>query len=205
MFETFSPEQIEIMLSALSERLGKEEFEHSLMCAETCTQLAQIYGADLESAFVAGLLHDWDKELEPAELLARAEDFGIEIDDYVKAHPKLLHEKTGALAAREFFLYESSSNFDIGDRVVKAISRHTLAATDMHELDMIVYISDMIEPYRDYEGVEDLREMVGTVSLETLFMQALEKTVHSLLSRRRLIHPRSIEVWNSYTKKGERS
>lgn len=203
MFKRFSELEIEEMLKAMQDRLSAEEFAHVLGVGETATQLAQIYASDLELAFVAGILHDWDKETPATELLEKAETYGMAIDEYYREAPKLLHEKTGARGAREYFLYESPEAFDIGDRVVEAISRHTLAAPDMSELDMIIYIADLIEPHRDYAGVEDLREMVGTVSLEMLFIQALERTINSLVARRLKIHPTTIAVWNHYCHKGD--
>ena len=39
----------------------------------------------------------------------------------------------------------------------------------MTPLDMVVYLADMIEPNRDYPGVQDLRDAVGAVSLSELF------------------------------------
>lgn len=205
MFKRFSPEQIECMLDALAKRLSEKELTHALYTAETASQLASIYGADEELAYVAGLLHDWDKEESSEELFKKAERFCIKIDEFNRKNPKLLHEKTGSASVHEYFLYEISEPFDLGDRVVGAIARHTLAATDMSDLDMVIYVADMIEPTRDYGGVEGLRELVGSIALEALFMQALAKTLESLVVRRRTIHPQSLEVWNSYVSKGENS
>lgn len=203
MFESFNSSQIERMITALSDRLSKDGFQHSLYTAETAAQLAGLYGVEPELAFVAGLLHDWDKEVDSHEILKKAERYCIKVDDFTRKRPSLLHEKTGSVSVHEYFLYEISEPFDIGDRVIEAISTHTLACQDMTDLSMVVYIADMIEPTRDFEGVEDLREVVGSVSLESLFMQAFAKTITSLVNRRMTVHPSSIESWNAYISRGD--
>ena len=67
----------------------------------------------------------------------------------------------------------------------------------MSDLDMVVYLADMIEPDRGFPGVDDLREAVGTVPLPDLFALGYQHSVSHLVSARRRIHPATVAVWNT--------
>ena len=47
-------------------RLSDYRFYHSVCVAEAAVQLAERFGADVEQAYVAGILHDVMKEEEPS-------------------------------------------------------------------------------------------------------------------------------------------
>jgi HD superfamily phosphohydrolase YqeK len=65
----------------------------------------------------------------------------------------------------------------------------------MTRLDKIDYISDYIEPYRDFEGVSELRRM-AMEDLDSAVRFALDFTISDLLNTGRLIHPRTLEARN---------
>jgi predicted HD superfamily hydrolase involved in NAD metabolism len=175
----------------LEERLTEFRFLHSISVSDTAIRLAQYYNVDENEAAVAGLLHDWDKNLTDEELLERAREFGIEPTDHQEDMANLLHARTGACAvAREFP--------EVSSAVIQAIDRHTSAAPDMTDLDMIIYVADMIEPLRSQGNLTELRVLAGKVPLEVLFFKAYETTMSHLISRHRFIHPDSMVVWNEY-------
>lgn len=182
---------------ALEERLGERALAHSQGVAETARLLALIYGVDADAARLAGLLHDWHRELDHDELLSTAQDERIEITEADLQSPRLLHSRTGAADLRRVFP-------EISDEVVSAIDRHTLGDPEMTDLDKIVYVADMIEPARRYPGVDDLREVAGIVSLDDLFAQAYAHTVRHLVEQRLRIHPKTVDVWNRLVAKDER-
>ena len=64
--------------------------------SETAARLASAYGADVEQARIAGVLHDWDRERGPEGLLAAAREAGVEISDIDERVPYLLHPRTAA-------------------------------------------------------------------------------------------------------------
>jgi predicted HD superfamily hydrolase involved in NAD metabolism len=180
-------------LPLLEERLDGQRLAHSLAVAETAAALAGRYDVDATKARVAGLLHDWDKGLGDEQLMGRAERFGINPDSHGGLFA-LLHAQTGAAAVGERFP-------ELDDEVIQAIARHTTAAPDMTELDMVVYVADMIEPLRSDGDLAPLRALVGTVSLEELFLKSLEMSMVHLVRSHRFIHPASLEVWNTYVSK----
>ena len=178
-------------LAAIEARLGKKAAKHCKRVSDAATALAVVYGVDADLARLAGLLHDWDREQTPEALLAAARQAGIEITPADEATPHLLHARTGAVAA-------AAALPGLPDEVVTAISRHTIGAMDMSGLDMVVYLADMIESHRDYDGVEGLRAAVGVVSLAELFARGYQQSTTHLIDARRRIHPVTIDVWNEY-------
>ncbi len=177
--------------SAVRSRLGAKAAGHSERVAETSAGLAVAYGADIDDARLAGLLHDWDREVPRGELVDTARDAGLAVSDSDVAVPKLLHSRTGAAAVRARFP-------ELPDAVVSAVSKHTVGAVEMSDLDRIVFIADMIEPARDYPGVEELRDAVGTVSLAELFALAYQQSVRHLVDARKRIHEDTVAVWNAH-------
>ena len=175
----------------LEKRLTDYRFLHSISVADTAASLAKTYGVDVQEARIAGLLHDWDKHYSDDELIKRARQFRIPIIDYEDDMAALLHAQTGAAALKREFP-------ELSKAVLQAVARHTAAAPDMSDLDMVVYIADMIEPLRTQGNLTTLRAMVGKGSLEELFIKAYEITMRHLVTRHRFIHPDSLAVWNAY-------
>lgn len=178
-------------LAAITARLGKKAAKHCKRVSDAATALALVYGIDPDLARLAGLLHDWDREQTPEQLLAAARAAGIEITLADEATPHLLHARTGAVAV-------ANALPGLPGEVVTAISRHTIGAQGMSALDMVVYLADMIESHRDFDGVEALRTAVGAVSLAELFALGYQQSMRHLIDARKRIHPVTIDVWNEH-------
>ena len=178
----------------LVERVSPKRFKHIMGVADTCEQLAKLYGVDPKKAKLAGLLHDWDKGMNDEEARARVYELGMEdeLDPYVvETMPRVLHGVTAARALGRQFP-------SIPADVLQAVDRHTTAALDMSPLDMVVYIADAIEPNRKYGRIDELRSAVGKVSLEELYYKTYEYWVFLLFERRQTLHPDTIRIWNEY-------
>lgn len=190
-------EFLEPYKAVISELLDDYGFEHSLNVASTARLLATLYGVDEREALLGGLLHDWDRCVPNDQIVPKAKKFGIQLDEVLLANPHLLHAHTGAHSAREYFA--ASDSFEpLSDAVVGAIANHTVGRPHMSDLEMIVYIADMIEPTRKGDYADPLREMVGTVGLTALFKQCYQATMTFLVKNRMLIHPDTFRVWNAY-------
>ena len=190
-------ELLQRVSDAVDKRLSGKRLEHVHSVSEYAAKLAEIYGANVFDAKVAGLLHDWDKLLTDDELPARLDELGIERPAHIEFLYPVLHSYTGAVAVRREFP-------ELTDEIESAISRHTLGAVDMSDLDMVIFIADMIEPLRKAKkrpDVKRMREMVGTVSLEELYFEGYAATIRSLVERKRFIHPMAFEIWNGLVEK----
>lgn len=191
--DALSEEFFEARRKELKARLPKKSrYRHSLGVAEESARLARRYGADVRKARLAGLLHDWDKGYDDEGIRVRVSQLGLEVDPFLlKRMPQLLHGPTAAAALARRFP-------QLPDDVVNAIERHTAGSTDMSELDMIVYIADVIEPNRDFPGVDALRKLSEKEGLEDLFVDVSAHVLMNLVERRRFVHPHTLEVWNHY-------
>ncbi len=144
---------------------------HAIGVCETAREMAKKYGADETLAARAGILHDVTKALNTKQQLLLAEKWNVNLTDFERANPQLLHAKTGAAAAREIF--------GECEAVQSAIEWHTTGKPNMTKLEKIVYLADMIEPNRTYPGVETIRA-AAEKDLDEGVLLALERTIAHL-------------------------
>lgn len=177
------------MLDALEKDLTAKRFRHSWGVSQTAERLALRHGLDAAQASIAGLLHDCARELSKKELLSTAEAFGIVMNDVERAEPVLLHAPIAAHWAAE--------KYGVTDQAVcQAIAVHTVGAKTMSPLDKVLYLADMIEPGRQYPGVEELR-VLADIDLDQALLSALEQSIRYILQGGGLLHPATIEARNS--------
>lgn len=185
--------RLEEIRSLLEVRMRDRErrYIHSLGVAQTAVNLAREYGVDEYDAAYAGLLHDWDKVLGDHEILARSVQYGIEVAGSPSAAVGLLH---GSVAAYELpHIFEDAS-----PAVCRAVARHTIGAVDMSALDMVVFIADAIEPHRHGAYAEELRSLVGSVSLDELFFRCFSQGLTYVISGGRYLYPTAVTIYNVY-------
>ena len=179
--------------TAVDNRLSGRRLEHVHSVSEYAAELAEMYGVNTFDAKIAGLLHDWDKLLVDDELPARMAELGIELPEHVELLMPVLHSFTGAKAVEREFP-------ELEPQIISAIWNHTLGAVEMGDLDMVIFVADMIEPTRSAEKrphLTELREAAGKIPLEDLYFLAYRETMFSLIERRRYIHPAAFDIWNS--------
>ena len=139
------------MKKQLKKLLSHDRYVHSVNVCNTACELAKRFGCDENKAYIAGLLHDCAKCIPYEQTLKLCEDFDIELDEFDEQIPALIHSKLGEKLA--------SSHFGIHDEeVLEAIKWHTLGHPDMRNIAKIVYVADMIEPTRCFDGIEKLRD-----------------------------------------------
>ena len=156
---------------------------HVIGVEEEAIRLALRWGADPELARHAAILHDCTKYLELEEQLELCRQYGVELDELEKVAVKLLHSKTGACIAREVF--------GEPDQVYQAIFWHTTARENMTTLEKVIYLADYIEPNRDFEGVERLRELAYR-DLDKALLLGVETTVQEMEERKLPIHRKTL-------------
>ncbi len=66
---------------------------------------------------------------------------------------------------------------------------------NMSLLDKIIYISDYIEPNRNYNGVEELRELTFK-DLNVGLLKGIDNTIMYVIKLGQLVHPLTIEARN---------
>lgn len=178
------------LLARLEKRLSPARFEHSLGVRDTAMKLAIEYGAEVEKARLAGLLHDCAKNITNKNLLQKAKEFGIVIDEVMKLIPSLLHGPIGAEIAKKEFEIEDQA-------ILNAIKNHTLGAAEMTLLEKIIFLADYIEPNRDCPGLKKLRKY-ATKDLDLAIRMACDQNLDYHLRKKILIHPQTLITRNAF-------
>lgn len=161
---------LEGLRGELEKNLSRARYQHTLGVACTAACLAMRYGADPESAEIAGLLHDCAKEYREKELLFLGREFGLRFSEAEEKAPQILHAIVGPCIARQKYGLDDSE-------ILSAIRWHTTGRAGMSLLEQIVFVADYIEPNRDKDedlpeiralAFQDLQECVYRISENTL-------------------------------------
>lgn len=167
--------------------LGEKRYIHSVGVAETARKIAKGLCTDSEKAYLAGLVHDIAKEMKGEELLTYCREHSIELNSVESKNLQLLHGPVGAEMIKDYDI----TDFDI----VNAVRYHTVGRAGMSVLEKIIYLADMIEPSRQYEGVEKLRNLCRE-DFDKAFAEALRQSLIWNLEKGRLIHTGTLDAWN---------
>ncbi len=178
-YRNLSEQQLE---AAVVRLLKPNRVAHVLGCRDTAAALARHWGAVEEDAVRAALLHDVTKALNNTLQLTLCEKYGVALSDFSSQNPKTLHALTGSLVAQRIFGENQA--------VVDAICSHTTGKANMNTLEKIIYVADYMEPNRDFDGVEKLRELAFT-DLDQALKLGLEMTLAMLIEQGRQISPQT--------------
>lgn len=179
---------IDEMKQLLQASLPPKRFKHSVHVYETALELADAHKLPKEKIAVCALLHDCGREVASKDSAAKADELGITIDDVERNQPILLHAKLG--------VYYAQTKYGVNDKEILAgIAQHTTGAAHMTDLAKVVFLADMIEPGRDFPGVDDLRKLARK-SLDKAMLKAYSNTIEYLLTGGQLIHPHCIDGYN---------
>ena len=175
--------EAEARLAGMSEKRAA----HARRVAGACAELAARFGADIESARLAGLLHDSCREWGPEALLAAATCHGIPVGPLEHAQPvALLH---GPVAAAEL----AAAGLD--DAAARAIALHTVGGAGMTTLEKCLYLADFSEPGRVFPGVDEVRRLAET-SLDDAVAEAARMSLAAVLRKGRGIALGGVELYN---------
>ena len=179
----------EQMQDKLKCSLKHKRYEHSLGVCSEAVRMAEQFGADTEKAYIAGLLHDCAKCLsgdEESEWCRKYPDIADQMT--LLCHP-VLHAPLGAVVACDEYGVKDPD-------ILSAIRYHTTACADMKLLDKSIYVADMTEPHRDFDGVDKLRQLAHE-DIEDAFKEAVRQTLLHNIKKGSLIHPDTLDAWNS--------
>ena len=168
--------------------LTEKRFYHSQCVAQEAARLAQRYGADVEKARLAGILHDIMKDTPPEQQLKILQDSGILLTKTQRHNRKLWHALAGAA-----YLQQTLQVKD-GD-IVEAVRCHTSGKKDMCLLEKVLFVADYISADREYPGVERMRQAAYR-SLEEAIVEGVLFTVQELMGQRLPVAAESVEAYN---------
>lgn len=165
-------------------KLNPRRLFHSECVSECAGVLAERYGASVEKARLAGLLHDVMKNAPANEQLALMPD----ITPLELLNTKVWHQISG-----EAFLRQNGIVTD--EEILGAVRWHTTGKACMTLLEKIIYVADFISADRDYKDVEVVRRL-AYISLEHAILYTSRYTVNKMVSQDLLLHPATVECYN---------
>jgi len=156
----------------LKGELDKKRYDHTLGVMYISAALAMRYGADLDQALMAGLLHDCAKCIPADRKVKLCGKYHLNVSETEYKNPSLLHAKLGAFLA--------AKKYNIKDRdILNAIASHTTGRPQMSLLEKIVYIADYIEPGREeLPNMEEVRKLAFTDIDECLYIILKDSLVY---------------------------
>ncbi|OUM88159.1 MAG: phosphohydrolase [Bacillus thermozeamaize] len=176
------------LIEAVRKVLTEHRFRHTLGVAETAKRLAARYGADVEKAEIAGILHDYAK-FWPAskmrEVILQEPDLPDDLLDYDQ---ELWHAPVGSVAIRR--------ELGIADpEIVDAVRYHTSGRVAMSPLEKVVCLADYIEPNRNFPGVDEIRALAEE-DLDRALATAFGGTIQFLIRHRKRVYPLTLLAYN---------
>ncbi len=173
--------------------LDPERYQHTLGVAYTASALAMRYEADIEKAFIAGLLHDCAKCIPNDEKRKLCEEYQISLTETELAVPSLIHAKLGAYLAEHTYGIDDSEILD-------AIRTHTTGEPEMNLMQKIIFTADYIEPNRNMApNLQEIRQLSFT-DLDRAVCRILEDTLKYLNKRKdSAIDPATRKTYEYYT------
>ena len=173
-------------------RLGDKRYHHTLNVEKMAVKLAKRYGADCDQAALAALLHDTAKEMPTADQLA-----------LLRAHPDLAgntenrptpiwHGVCAAILAR--------TQWGVTDEaVLSAVACHTAGKPGMTLLDKILFLADMTSEERDFDGVEELRQL-EMEDIDKAMYKALDDSITFVKKGNKPLDSMSAAAWEDFRK-----
>lgn len=173
----------------LSIRMPVARFEHVLRVTEMAKTLASKYDVSVKAAEQAALFHDIAKfmDKEALRLILIEEDLDRRL---LLFHHELWHGPVGAIIANQEFGIEDQD-------VLNGIRYHTTGRAGMSVLEKVIYVADMIEPGRNFPGVEKLRA-VAMENIHQAMKACIHQSVQFLVSKKVPVFPDSIDCYNEH-------
>ena len=106
-------ELLETIKEDLKQSLSEKRYIHSIGVMEMSEELAKIYNVDVETAKIAGLLHDIAKEMPKEEILKYVDENNIIITEVESINTGILHGKIGADIEKK--------KYNVNEQIQKAI------------------------------------------------------------------------------------
>lgn len=181
----YFPPELRAMQEKSRIALTPKRYSHVCGTMRAAARLAALWQQDAQKAQIAALLHDCAKCLDPiAQEVLSGDETGI---------APVYHAFAGAVLAK--------MEYGVTDEtILRAIRLHTTGDWGMTDFEALIYAADLIEPSRDFSGVEEYRSRISP-DIDS-FMQYAVARVSQLIERRgKKTHPASARALAWYAQK----
>lgn len=179
--------KFEELFEIVEKTLSEKRFYHSRCVTQRAIEYAKIYGANVEKAKIAGILHDIAKEIPKEERVKTAEKYGVILDEIEKKSTGLIHSKLASKLAE--------MKFGCDKEICDAIAYHTTGRENMTLLDKIIYLADFTGQDRNYEDTNYMYDLAKK-DLDKAVLYGLEKTIKMRIEEEKLLHPDTLKAYN---------
>ncbi|KRM88304.1 hypothetical protein FD19_GL000598 [Lacticaseibacillus thailandensis DSM 22698 = JCM 13996] len=180
------------ILTRMHDRLDQSRFDHCVRVEAAARDLAVRFGLDVDRAGLAGLLHDYAKQVPVADYLRviQREDYS---DKLLRYNRGIWHGVVGTYFIRRELGIDDA-------QVLQAIERHTTGNPHMTPLDMTTFVADYIEPLRHLPMQVQARRLAQH-SLTAATIAELQGTLTYLIGRHQLVYPLTLKTFNALVTK----
>lgn len=152
------------------------------------------FNVDENKIKIAGILHDYTKELTFQEAIKV-------IEKYLTGEELVIAKKSESVIHSITAYYIVKMELKIDDEeILQAILYHTTGSPQMSKLAELIFVADAIEETRSYKGVELLREAVLQDFYQGMLL-IIETTLKHLKEKGWYINPKTIDTYNYYWRK----
>ncbi|MDE5943193.1 MAG: bis(5'-nucleosyl)-tetraphosphatase (symmetrical) YqeK, partial [Clostridia bacterium] len=168
-------------LAEVKNLLTEKRWKHTVGVAVTAAENCKRAHVSEAKAITAAALHDCAKYLNADSPLLKGFTFPEGVPEQV------LHQYAGAyVAEREFNVSEED--------ILNAVRYHTSGRADMSPLEKLIFLSDMLEEGRTFEGVNELRALFKK-DVDECLLTALKRQIDYLNSKGEKIYEKTIEAY----------
>ena len=158
---------------------------HTASVIEAALRKAKQLKLETKKVLTAALLHDVAKYIDPTSVKGFT---------CPKDVPKpVVHAFLGAYVAEHILGIKDAE-------IIDAIRYHTSGKADMSVLGKLIFVADMVEENRNYEGVEILRELYEKADFEHCFIECLKEEFLHLQNKKQKIYIETVNAYNYYVK-----
>ena len=178
----YKPDKIE---QFVIKNLPQKRLKHTVDVVICALKRARELGLDEEKVRLSATLHDVAKYI-----------------DYTTEKEFILPEKVPQPVVHAFLgAYIAEKYLGIADsEILDAIRYHTSGRANMGLMEKLIFVADMVEEGRSYEGVEKLRNLYESGDFESCFIECLKEEFVHLLNKKQYIYEKTIEAFNYYVK-----
>lgn len=167
-------------------RLPQKRVKHTADVVITALKKAKSLGLDEKKVILAATLHDVAKYVD----YTKVQGFVLDKD----VPPPVVHQFLGAFIAEKFLGVTDSD-------VLDAIRYHTSAKPNMSTLGKLIFVADMVEEGRDYQGVSQLRALYEKDDFEKCFLECLKEEFLHLINKSQNVYSKTVEAFDYYQNK----
>lgn len=164
--------------------LPEKRVIHTANVVVCAMKKAKELGLDYEKVRIAATLHD----------CAKYDDYkaydGFTLPSDVP--PPVVHAFLGAFVAEHVLGVKD-------EEIIDAIRYHTSGKAKMSLLGKLIFVADMVEKGRDYDGVDILRKEYDR-DFESCFRLCLKEEVQHLINKKQYIYAETLNAYDYYVK-----